>query len=128
MSDKKKIAFFSTIHIETDSKIQMGRESRLGEAKCEIMKNAAKQRVKQLKQEKQSSSSFFFLLLFSLFFFFFFFSEVGGGETKIQRETETKTDRQTNRQTDRQRHRHRERLLKYDTKYDAGSQFSFRSR
>ena len=104
MSDKKinkKNAFFSTIHIETDSKIQMGRESRLGEAKCEIMKNAAKQRVKQLKQEKQSSSSFFSFFFFLFFFFFFFFRRWGGGGDK-DTERDRNKDRQTDKQTDRQ--------------------------
>ena len=80
----KKGAFFSTIPIETDSKIQMGRESRLGEAKCEIMKNAAKQRVKQLKQEKNQN--------------LFLFRRRGGGgdkDTKRDRDRQTETSNRT---------------------------------
>ena len=65
----------------------MVRESRLGEAKCDIIKNAAKQRVKQLKQEKEKP---------------FYFSEWGGGGDK-DTERDRQTDKQTDRQTDRQR-------------------------
>ena len=76
---QKKGAFFSTIPIEKDSKIQMGRESRLGEAKCEIMKNAAKQRVKQLKQEKNQN--------------LFLFRRWGEGDKDTERDRDRQTDR-----------------------------------